>query len=364
MFITKRNARLSLVIAACATAIAAASPRQNNAPGSPQAPSPAAAADNAIHVDVVVSPKNGAPVAGLQQQDFTVLDNKSPQPITSFRAVTGRDAPITVTIVLDAVNDDYRTLTFSRQQIEKFLRSEGGRLAYPVGILLFTDKGVQIVANFSSDGNALSSALDGQDVGLRTITRSAGFYGAADRLGLSTNAMRQLAATLAAHPGRNVVLWASSGWPLLSGPEVQLDVKQEDQIFADVVNFSNLLRAARMTLYAINPLGSGESVFRGTYYEQFVKGVSKPNQVVPGNLALQVLALQSGGEVLDFNNDMSALLQKCVADSAPYYEITFAAQAAERPNEYHQIEIKLAKPGLTARTRRGYYAQPQHVPHQ
>ncbi|MFZ3332303.1 MAG: hypothetical protein WA197_16835, partial [Candidatus Acidiferrales bacterium] len=74
--------------------------------------------------------------------------------------------------------------------------------------------------------------------------------------------------------------------------------------------------------------------------------------------------LQSGGEVFDFNNDMSAQLQKCISDSAPYYEISFVPQPAERANEYHQIEIKIAKGGLTARTRQGYYAQPEHVPHQ
>jgi hypothetical protein len=31
---------------------------------------------------------------------------------------------------------------------------------------------------------------------------------------------------------------------------------------------------------------------------------------------------------------------------------------AAKPDEYHQLQIKLAKPGLTARTRQGYYAQP------
>jgi VWFA-related protein len=361
MFITKRNTHLLFAILACAAAIAVASPQENNAQTSPQTPP---AADNKIYLDVVVSPKNGAPIADLQQQDFTLLDNKSPQAITSFQAVTGREAPISVTIVLDAVNDDYRTLTFSRMQIEKFLRGEGGRLAYPVDLVVFTDKGMENLANYSSDGNALSATLESDQIGMRIIPRSTGFYGAAERLGLSTTAMRQLAGSLASHPGRNIVLWASPGWPILSGPEVQLSSKDEDQIFADVVNFSNAFRAARVTLYAINPLGSGESVFRGTYYEEFLKGVSKPSQVVPGNLALQVLALQSGGEVLDFNNDMSALLQKCISDSAPYYEISFVAQPSERPNEYHQIEIKIAKRGLTARTRQGYYAQPQHVPHQ
>ncbi|MGA9246074.1 MAG: VWA domain-containing protein, partial [Silvibacterium sp.] len=33
-----------------------------------------------IYLDVVVTPKSGPPVAGLQQQDFTLLDNKAPQP--------------------------------------------------------------------------------------------------------------------------------------------------------------------------------------------------------------------------------------------------------------------------------------------
>ena len=34
------------------------------------------------------------------------------------------------------------------------------------------------------------------------------------------------------------------------------------------------------------------------------------------------------------------------------------AAVAERPNEYHSIEVRAAPPGLSARTRSGYYAQP------
>jgi len=76
-----------------------------------------------------------------------------------------------------------------------------------------------------------------------------------------------------------------------------------------------------------------------------------------------VIATQSGGLALNFDNDIAALLQECIADAAPYYEISFAAAAAERPNEYHSLEVKIAQPGLTARTRQGYYAQPLPAPH-
>jgi hypothetical protein len=38
--------------------------------------------------------------------------------------------------------------------------------------------------------------------------------------------------------------------------------------------------------------------------------------------------------------------------------LTLDAAVAERANEYHSIEVKVATPGLTARTRSGYYVQP------
>jgi len=311
-----------------------------------------------IHLDVIVTPKSGPPVADLQQQDFTLLDNNSPQPITSFAAVNGRQAPVEVVLVIDAINSDPRTIGYERIQIDKFLHAEGGRLAYPVAIVVATDTGVKIAENFSSDGNALSAAMDRDQIGIRDIGRSAGFYGATERLQYSLEALGQLTTSEAPHQGRKILLWVSPGWPLLSGPNVELDSKQQTQIFAQLVAISTQLRQGRVTLYNANPLGASESTFRGTYYQEFLKGVSKPSQVNLGNLGLQVLAIQSGGLALEFNNDLAGLLQQCVSDAAPYYEISFAAPAADHPDEYHHLEIKIAKPGLTARTRQGYYAQP------
>jgi hypothetical protein len=40
-------------------------------------------------LDVLVTDISGRPVAGLEQKDFTLLDNKKPRPILSFRAVDG-----------------------------------------------------------------------------------------------------------------------------------------------------------------------------------------------------------------------------------------------------------------------------------
>jgi VWFA-related protein len=354
MLNTSRLGRLILAIALSVTTVAAQQVAQPTPP-----PHPPAA--NQILLDVVVTPKSGPPVADLQQQDFTLLDNKSPQPITSFKAVPGREAAADILIVIDAVNVDYRVLSFQRAQISKFLRAEGGHLAYPVALAVFTDTGVQMIGNFSSDGNERSANLDRADIGLRDIGRSGGFYGATERLQLSLKAFRQLTASEARLTGRKIMLWVSPGWPLLSGARIEIDSKQQDQLFADIVGLNTQLLRAGVTVYNVNPLGSNEALLRTSYYQEFLKGVSKPSQVAAGNLGLQVLATQSGGLVLDHNNDVTTLLQKCLSDVAPYYEISFAAAVADHPDEYHHLEVKIAKPGLTARTRQSYYAQP--APH-
>lgn len=325
-----------------------------------QAPTgaPPPATSSKIYLEVVVSPKSGPPVADLQQQDFTLLDNKSPQPITSFQAFTGREAPIKIVLVIDAVNTGIDRVGYERIQIDKFLRAEGGHLAYPVALAIFTEKGISIAAELSSDGNALSEALDKSSIAIRPVGRSAGFYGATERLQYSLAALSQLTASLARQPGRKIIVWVSPGWPLLSGPRIELTTKDQHQIFSDVVSFSTQLRQAGITLYSVNPVGNGESLSRASYYKDFLKPASKPSQVNAGNLGLPVLAIQSGGLAFDLDNDLAAMLQQCVSDTAPFYEISFDSTPAERPDEYHQLEVKITKPGLTARTRQGYYAQP------
>ena len=53
-----------------------------------------------IFLDVIVTPKSGPPVSGLQRQDFTLLDNKVPQTITSFQAVDGGRLPLRLFFLL------------------------------------------------------------------------------------------------------------------------------------------------------------------------------------------------------------------------------------------------------------------------
>jgi VWFA-related protein len=314
-------------------------------------------AESSVSLDVVVTPKSGPPVADLQQQDFTILDNKTPRHITSFHAFGGSQAPIHVLIVLDAVNVPYESIAYSRGEIDKFLHANGGRLAYPTQLAFFTDKGMQVQQSFSTDGNELSSSLDQYAVALRDIRRSSQWQ-ESERFDLSISALRSFSESQANLPGRKLILWVSPGWPLLSGPRIYLDAKQQDQLFSLIVGLSTQMREAAVTLYNINPIGAAEGVGRAFYYQDFLKGVSKAGQVQVADLSLQVLATQSGGLVFTGSNNLTAMLQQSVADGQAYYELSFDPPRADHANEYHQIEVQVAKPGLTARTREGYYLQP------
>jgi hypothetical protein len=74
-----------------------------------------------------------------------------------------------------------------------------------------------------------------------------------------------------------------------------------------------------------------------------------------------VLATQSGGLAIEGDSDVTGNIKRCLNDVQSWYEITFDPLPADKPNEYHHIEIKLDKPGLIARTRTGYYANPRII---
>jgi VWFA-related protein len=341
----------------------AASPTQG-APAEGDTASARAGGGRRISLDVVVTDKSGRPVPGLQQQDFTLLDDKQPRTILSFRASgeasAAADSPLQAILLVDAVNTGFQVTARQRQDLGKFLRQDGGQLPIPMSLVLLTDTATEVQPLPTRDGKALADSLASNQTGLRDLGRSGGFYGGVDRLQISLHALERLISREAKLPGRKLLVWLSAGWPLLSGPGVQLTAKDQETLFNTVVELSTTLREARITLYSVDPLGvSDAGSFRTFYYESFLKGVTSANAVQNGNLGLQVLAAQSGGRVLNSSNDIANAITNCLVDAQAFYTLSFDSPPADHPNEYHSLQIKIDKPGLTARTRTGYYAQKQ-----
>ena len=310
-----------------------------------------------ISIAVAVDTKSDQPVTGLAQHDFTILDNKTPRPITSFKVVSIANEPIHVILLVDAVNMPFQALSFTRQGIEEYLKSNEGKLAYPTTLAILTDKGAQIANGFSSDGNALNDIFRNQQIGLREINRNSEWSGP-ERLQISLEAFNQLAGFASKIPGRKVVIWISPGWPLVSGPRVDLSMRDEQQIFNNIVLISNQLRQDNLTIYNVNPWGVGEPLERENYYEAFLKAPVNPSNVQPGALSLQVLAIHSGG-LVESSSDVTGSIEKCLNELRSWYQIAFDPLPADKPNEYHHIEVRLDQRALTAHTTDGYYANPK-----
>ncbi|MFZ0814572.1 MAG: VWA domain-containing protein [Candidatus Sulfotelmatobacter sp.] len=315
--------------------------------------------DRRITLDVQVTDKSGTPIRGLQQQDFTLLDDKLPQKILSFQAIEAAtpELPLQVILVVDSVNTSFNAVSNEKNELKKFLLQNNGKLSQPTSLVIFADAGAEIQHDSSRDGNALAALLDKYEVGLRENHRSQGIYGAEERFNKSLKAMDELAEYERTRPGRKLVIWISPGWPLLSGPRTYISPKEEAWLFNAIAATSTKLRQARVTMYSVDPLGLND--FRAAvYYEEFVKGVSSPSHSMPGNLGLPVLAVQTGGRVLNLTNDVTTAIAECVVDANSFYVISFDAPRADKPNEYHSLAITMDKPGIIARTRTGYYAQP------
>ncbi len=310
-----------------------------------------------IHLDVVVDSRSGEPVNNLRLQDFTILDNKSPRPITSFKVVTPAKEPVEVILLLDAVNTPFSLVSFMRSQTEKFLKANGGKLAHPTTIAVLRDKGVQTTGGFSTDGNSLSNALEHYNIGLRQITQGTQWTDN-DRLTICLNALNKLNTYAANLPGRKLILWISPGFPLLSGPNYNLTASEHQQVFGDIVFLSSQLRKSKITLYDVNPTGVSEGLFDSNYYLTFVKGIAKPDDAQFASIGIQVLSVQTGGLTLESESDVARMIERCVTDADSWYEIAFDPLPADKPNEYHHIDVRLGQPGLVARTRDGYYANP------
>jgi len=101
-----------------------------------------------------------------------------------------------------------------------------------------------------------------------------------------------------------------------------------------------------------------ETGLRRDYYKILLNGVQAANQADSGKLALQVLAHESGGQVMD-GKDLAGEIATCIADTDPYSVLSYDfTTPAATDIEYRALQVMVDKPGLISRTNPAYYARP------
>jgi VWFA-related protein len=265
-----------------------------------------------------------------------------------------------VAILIDAVNASISTVSYERSQISELLRRNGGKLDRPVTVLLFNGKGLQNIGGPSKDGNLLATAIDKADVTLHPFRRAQGFYGDVDRIQASLNMVAGVAKQHLNRPGREMLIWISPGWPLLPYSNLAPDNQQLQSIFNQIVALSTDLRLAHISIYSLYPNAPGAVDLEWDRYKEYLKGVPSRDKAQIGNLALQVLATQSGGRVLNYTDKyLGSEVADCLAEAdEPYYSIHFDPPPAGHKDEFHSLKITVNRSGLTVRTNHGYYNEP------
>lgn len=345
----------TLLTAVLACVTSPAWPQAGSAPVTPSA------GNRRIALDIVVTDKSGHPAAGLQQQDFTILDNKRPQTTETFQAFaagTGKsdDPAPRVVFVIDEVNVSFRAMEDVRAQLEKYLRQNGEQLPAPMSLVTFSDKGTRAQGTPTRNGNLLADSVHAIELG---AARGNELEDALWRLQTSLHFLQRLVAYEGTQPGRKLVIWFGSGWPLIRESADKLTTEEQESDFHMLVEISTRLRKARVTAYSVDPLGIADAgSLTNVYYENFLEGVTSAKKFRSADLVLGVFAVHSGGLVLNRSNDVAGLIAKCVADASSYYTVAFDSTPGAHPDEYRDLQVKIDKPGLVARTQTGYYAQP------
>ena len=231
-----------------------------------RAPATAGPSAGKVKLDVLVTDDAGRPVPGLEQADFTVLDNHQPRPILSFQAyppsatasggTAKLDPPLEIILLVDTANSAFQRVAFERTQVDAFLRQNGGHLTRPTSLMLFSDQNVKVQPHPSTDGNAIAKALDESETAMHTIPLSRG-YDAVDRMSLSLKTLHSIAAVEGTKPGRKMLLWIGPGWPMLEGAGYNLSAASRERLFNNIVDLSRTLREARVTLYSLHDYEAG-----------------------------------------------------------------------------------------------------------
>jgi VWFA-related protein len=342
-----------------------------------------------VILNLFVTDASGKPVTGLRQEDFTLLDNGQPRTFTSFRPAKGSAgiAPVRVVLMLDTVNNSPRDISQDVKGIEQFLKQSQARLTYPTSIALLSGSGAK-VGQPSKDRDALISELrirtkdvhqfDCTDTGggsqqvFTTINLGTGStvldgVHPDERSGCLNQRFRRSVSELTRFAteqedtlGRVLLIWIGRGWPLLLEREFRDDPKALKQNFFDnLVLISTTLREAQVTLDTVfSPDLNRRVQLRSDHDNTFFNGVPSEDQVTASSLGLQVLAHQSGGQILLESKDLADEIRKCVADAESYYVLSFDTPAAGKPGEFHSLKVNTNQPGLRVRTNTAYYAQP------
>lgn len=311
------------------------------------------------------------------------------------RVAADSAAPSSMTRYLVIVDEYFgspadRAHVLDRLRTDLSLVSEGD----PIAVVAWDGRRLEVVAKWTTDRGDVDRALErvasrrggAGDLALRrTVTSEQRVRLLANQLAATYRAVTAALQGFAGGSGRSVALLVSGGWPFDPGGGGGFRSMLVTDTRDDVRRLAEVANAAGFTLYPIDVPGaepdptlsadvaglddvSGrglqplEPPDDGTMGARLPAEPAGPDRMsrafearwreFDAESTLLLLARETGGVAL-INGQRTSALRQAVADVSSYYRLAFY-HSSRADGVVRQIEVEVARPGLTARSRRSF----------
>lgn len=339
-----------------------------------------------------------------------------PPSVTTNRPAFRMPSGQVVVVLLDALNTQTKEQSYARLELLKYLGTQaqpGQQIAvYTLGNSLrllqdFTDDPALLEAAIQSFHPGASIQLMLSDLNAR-VPRGSGALPEMQRhpqdravplqrmqdflneqinlitdarVGTTLTAFRWIAQSVAGLPGRKNLIWVSGSFPLATYSRIvkysaNADANDPNYVRAEhqyedmIRETCSVLNDAQMAVYPVDArglvgqlLGGAEdqgltvagTLKTGAEYGQDLQLASRNLQ--QSQATMQQFAGDTGGKVFLNRNDFDHSVALSIQDGAAYYLLAFAPMS-KVDGKFHKIEVKVDRPGVSVRARRGFYALP------
>jgi VWFA-related protein len=291
-------------------------------------------------------------------------------------------------IVLDRLNTGFEEQKLARDQIVDFLKSVSREDR--IALYVLQTGTLQILHEFTRDNASLIAALNRyqartsrskqatdarqQDLAKGGTHEDAEFerwleekaqqvsaFYIRDRVKLTAAAFETIASHLAGVRGRKNVVWVSSSFP------IRIDEPHGAQTFTSELNeTAKAINGANIAIYAVDARQMiPPFALAATEPTKEVSGPRRYDADFPKSTfekdarnvdTLQSIADLTGGRAFSVLGNIGKGIRQAVEDSRLTYVLGYYPVNANWDGTYHDIKVTVNRPGVTVRTRKGYYA--------
>lgn len=305
----------------------------------------------AVQMNVAVKDAAGRPVRDLRKEDFTILDSGKRREIALFSGEEEAAAPArpavelppnvfsnrygataspgrVTAILIDALNTEFEHQSYAREQAMKAV----ARMSPGESIALYAmTPDLAILQDYTTDRDLLLQAIRAY-LPRPPMTSGPGGRGIAQmlmrrRVEGSLESLQLIASKMGSASGRKSIVWVTAAFPPNADDNRQIE---------------STLRKINDANVAIYPVDA--------------RGLLPSRNAMINIFTMQRFAEETGGHAYYNRNDLDQALVEAVEDSRYTYSLGFYLSESDLDGRFHELKLKVARPGVVLHYRRGYSA--------